>query len=250
MLNDPLILTLALAAAAAVGLSKGGLPVVGMLGVPVMSFVMGPLEAAGLLLPIYIVTDWFGLYFYRKEFDRRNVAILVPAGIAGVGIGWAFASVLSQDAVAVAVGLVGFLFCLWRWFGPASPEKKPARLIPGIFWGGLAGFTSFVSHSGAPPFQVYVLPQRLEKMIYAGTGTIVFAVINFTKLVPYFALGQMSWATVKASLILMPIGALATMAGVRLTRIIPEKLFFAVVQGALFVVSIKLIWESGSRLIH
>lgn len=249
MLTDPLILAVAIPAVIFVGLSKGGLPVVGMLGVPVMSFVMGPLEAAGLLLPIYIVTDWFGLYFYRHNYDATNLKILVPSGILGIGIGWAFASVLSQDAVALAVGLVGFLFCLWRWFGNPSQEKKPARLVPGIFWGGLAGFTSFVSHSGAPPFQVYVLPQRLEKMAFAGTSTITFAIINAVKLIPYWSLGQMSWATIQSSLILMPIGAIATFAGVKLTRIIPEALFFKVVQFALFLVSIRLIWESLQHLL-
>lgn len=250
MFDDPLILTLACAAAAAVGLSKGGLPAIGMMAVPMMSFVMGPLEAAGLLLPIYIVTDWVGLYFYRKDYDRRNLAILVPAAIAGIGIGWAFASVLSEDAVAVAVGLVGVGFCLWRWFGTPSPERKPARVIPGVFWGGLAGFTSFVSHSGGPPYQIYAMPQRLPKLVFAGTSTILFAIVNAVKLVPYFALGQMSWATVKASLILMPAGALATFVGVRLTRILPEKMFFAFVQTALFLVSAKLVWQSGWKLIH
>ena len=86
-------------------------------------------------------------------------------------------------------------------------------------------------------------------MVFAGTSTITFAVINAVKLIPYFALGQMSLATVKASLILMPVGALATFVGVRLTRIIPEPLFFKVVQFALFLVSTKLIWESVQHLL-
>ena len=248
-LTDPLTFGLACAAAFAVGLSKGGLPVIGMMAVPVMSFVMGPLEAAGLLLPIYIVTDMFGLYFYRKEYSPRNLAILVPSAIAGIGIGWAFASVLSQDAVAMVVGMVGLLFCLWRWFGGPSQEKKPAKIIPGIFWGGLSGFTSFVSHSGGPPYQIYTVPQRLPKLVFAGTNTILFAIVNAVKLVPYVALGQMSWATVQTSLVLMPVGALATFVGVRLTRILPEKLFYAFVQAALFLVSLKLVWESGWRLL-
>ena len=34
-----------------VGLSKGGLPTIGMLGVPILSLVMPPMKAAVLLLP-------------------------------------------------------------------------------------------------------------------------------------------------------------------------------------------------------
>ena len=40
----------AVLASALVGMSKGGVPVVGMLGVPVMALVMNPVMAAGLLL--------------------------------------------------------------------------------------------------------------------------------------------------------------------------------------------------------
>ena len=42
----------AVIASVAVGLSKGGLPVVAMMSVPILSLVMPPLQAAGLLLPI------------------------------------------------------------------------------------------------------------------------------------------------------------------------------------------------------
>ena len=65
----------AVAAAMLVGMGKGGLPVVGMLGVPVLSLAISPVAAAGLLLPVYIVSDIFGLYAYRAAFDRRVVAI-------------------------------------------------------------------------------------------------------------------------------------------------------------------------------
>jgi hypothetical protein len=47
-----------------------------------------------------------------------------------------------------------------------------------LVWGALAGFTSFVPHVGIPPYQWYVLPQRLDKMIYVGTTTIFFAIVN------------------------------------------------------------------------
>ena len=56
----------AIPAAMLVGFSKGGLPVVGMLGVPVLSLATSPVRAAALLLPIYVVTDMFGLWAYRR----------------------------------------------------------------------------------------------------------------------------------------------------------------------------------------
>ena len=68
----------AVVAAMLVGAGKGGIPVVGMLSVPVLSLVISPLTAAGLLLPVYVVSDMFGLWAYRKAYDGRVLAILLP----------------------------------------------------------------------------------------------------------------------------------------------------------------------------
>ena len=57
------------------GVGKGGIPIVGALVVPVMSLAISPVVAAGLMLPVYVVSDWFGLYAYRHAFDRRVLVI-------------------------------------------------------------------------------------------------------------------------------------------------------------------------------
>ena len=72
---------------------EGGLPMVGVLGVPLLALVMPPVAAAALLLPVYIVSDVVGLWAYRHEYSGRNLAILVPAMIFGVAVGWATARV-------------------------------------------------------------------------------------------------------------------------------------------------------------
>jgi uncharacterized membrane protein YfcA len=241
---------IAISAAMLVGLAKGGLPVVGMMSVPLLAIVTSPLEAAGLLLPIYVVTDMFGLWFYRRNYDSRNLKILAPAAIAGVGIGWATASIVTEASVTVLVGAIGIAFCLNNWLRRHAPIKpRPAHVGRGIFWGALSGFTSFVSHAGAPPYQFYVLPQRLDKLVYAGTTTILFAMINAAKLIPYWALGQLSPASLRSSALLIPAGILATFIGVRLVRIIPEREFFIVVQTGLLLLSVRLTYEGLSHLL-
>lgn len=173
------------AAAFFVGTSKGGLPMVGVLGVPLLALVMPPVAAAALLLPLYIVSDMVGLWAYRKEYSGRNLVILLPAMILGVGLGWATAKITEEWMVTLLVGLVGLYYCATVLFRKANAPPKRADVPRGLFWGAIAGFTSFVSHTGGPPYQTYVLPQKLPKMMFAGTSTIVFAVINLVKLVPY-----------------------------------------------------------------
>jgi len=240
----------AVVAAALVGASKGGLPVVGMLAVPVLALVISPITAAGLLLPVFVLSDAFGLYAYRHSFDRRVVAILAPAMTLGVLIGWGTARIVPEPAVTVVVGGIGLAFALTlllRRGGGAAPRR--AEVAPGLFWGTICGFTSFVSHAGAPPYQVYVLPLGLPKLVFAGTSTVVFAYLNAIKLIPYWALGQFSAENLRVAVILMPVAAGAVFAGLRLVKIIPERLFFRLVAWALLLISVKLIWDGSHALL-
>ena len=240
------LLFFAVAGAAAffVGASKGGLPMVGVLGVPLLALVMPPVAAAALLLPVYIVSDMVGLWAYRKEYSTRNLAILIPAMIFGVGVGWATAKITEEWMVTLMVGLVGLYYCATVVFRKANAPPKRADIPRGIFWGAIAGFTSFVSHTGGPPYQTYVLPQKLPKMMFAGTSTIVFAVINLVKLVPYWALGQFNTGNLEAAAMLSPVAVAGALLGYKLTSILPERLFFRLVEVALFVISLKLIYDA------
>ena len=242
---NPTFLIVAGIAALLVGLSKGGLANMGVLGTPVLALVISPVKAAALLLPIFVVSDMFGLWSYRREFDKRNLVILIPAAVVGIAIGWATASLISDRMVGLLVGLVGVAFTFNAWLQRhRTLTPKPADVPRGVFWGTLMGFSSFVSHSGGPPYQVYVLPQKLPKTVFAGTTTITFAVVNSIKLIPYWALGQFNAANLQIAFLLMPIAIAGTFIGVRLVRILKPEVYFGFVQIMLFLVSIKLIADA------
>ncbi len=239
--SEPLLAGLLVLAAFLVGLSKGGLPMVAMLSVPLLSMRMSPLVAAVLLLPIYILSDVVGVYLYRREYSLKNIKVLMPAGVLGVIIGWATASIVSDKMVTLLIGIMGITFCLYTWSKRKNdnPPTQPT-IKKGIFWGTLSGFTSFVAHAGGPPFQIYILPQKLPKMVFAGTTTIVFAVVNLAKIIPYSNLHPYTANTLKVSLLLLPIAAIGTFLGKNLIQRLPEKWFYLAVQIALFSLSIKL----------
>jgi uncharacterized protein len=246
-MEGPMFWAAAVAAAVLVGMSKGGLPIVGMLGVPVLALQISPIAAAGLLLPVYVVSDMFGLYAYRRAFDRRVFAIVAAGATLGVGLGWATARVVPEAAVTLIVGLIGAVFALSLILRPRPEgQSRPARWAPGLFWGSITGFTSFVSHSGAPPYQVYVLPLGLSKAAFAGTTTVTFAYVNLIKLAPYWALGQLSPGNLRVAAVLMLPAAAAVFLGVRLVRILPERAFFRLVIWALLAISAKLVWDGAT----
>jgi len=68
---------------------------------------------------------------------------------------------VSDAAIRLTVGLIGMSFVLNAWF---RRPKLVAPTVPrGMFWGAAAAFTSTLIQAGAPPFSVFVLPQRLPK---------------------------------------------------------------------------------------
>jgi uncharacterized protein len=202
------------------GLSKGGFSGIGTLGVPMMSLVASPVRAAAIVLPVLLVQDWLSVWAFRRDFSPRNLVILIPSSMIGVGVGWLVAARVSDDAVRLAIGVISIVFVLYMLIRDRlgrAPVEKPG--VPsGVVWGSLAGFTSFVSHSGAPPFQVYVMPQYLKPPVFAGTATMFFAAVNLLKVPPYFLLGQFNRDNLFVSAGLIPVAILSTFAGVWVTR--------------------------------
>ncbi len=233
-------------AAFLMGLSKGGVPMIALLSVPLMSLFMDPAHAAGLLLPIYIVADMYAVYLFRKAFSRRNLKILLPGAIVGILIGFAAISYVPGDAGKLLVALIGFFYLV------STVRKRLAKVpVPpqtadgprGIFWGTLAGLTSYISHAGGPPFQAYVLPQKLDKMVYLGTSTIFFTVVNLLKVPPYILAGQITWDSASQAIWLAPFALAGAWSGAAVSRALPERVFFILIEIALAVVSVKLLYE-------
>lgn len=238
-------LILASLGALLIGMSKGGLPMVGMMSVPLLSLVMSPVKAAVLLLPLFVISDVVGVWLYRRQYSAPNLKILIPAGVMGVFIGWLTASMISDQTIKFIIGLVGVGFCLQIWFRRGqSLEPQPANKVKGYFWGIVAGFTSFISHAGGPPFQIYMLPQKLPKAEFAGTATILFAIINLSKILPYQNLSPYSQEDLMKAAVLVPMALLGTYLGAYLTRRINDVWFYKLVQIGLFLVSCKLIWDA------
>jgi uncharacterized membrane protein YfcA len=233
-------------AAFLMGLSKGGVPMLAILSVPLMSLFMDPAMAAGLLLPLYIVADWYAVYLFRKAFSLRNLKILLPGAIAGILIAFFAVTVVPRDLIKLVVAGIGLFYLVDRFrtrYLKIERPVKPADVPRGLFWGTLAGFTSYISHAGGPPFQAYVLPQRLEKMTYLGTTTIFFSVVNLLKVPPYVVAGQITSQSLSQAVWVAPFALAGAWSGAKISRILPERTFYLLVEIALGVVSLKLLYE-------
>ncbi|MBP1805098.1 sulfite exporter TauE/SafE family protein [Rubellimicrobium aerolatum] len=250
-LHDPVALAVMALAAAVVGLAKGGLAGVGTMAVPLLALVLPPVQAAAILLPILCLTDIVATWTWWGTWSRRTLALMLPGAVAGIGVGWLTAALVSDAAVRLIVGAVAVAFVarwLWQLWHRHGQEPRPERPAPASFWGALAGYTSFVAHAGGPPFQVYTLPLGLDPRTLTGTSVAFFTVVNYIKLIPYAALGEFDATNLGLSALLAPLAVAFTFVGAWIIRRMRAEVFYPLTYALTALVGIKLIWDGLSGL--
>ncbi|WP_246082469.1 sulfite exporter TauE/SafE family protein [Rubellimicrobium rubrum] len=249
--HDPWALAVMGLAAAVVGLSKGGLGSVGIMGVPLLVLVLPPIQAAAILLPILCLTDLVATWTWWGTWSRRTLALMLPGAMAGIGVGWLTAALVSDAVVRLIVGVVAVAFVgrwLWQLWHRRPEAARPEGVAPASFWGGLAGYTSFVAHAGGPPFQVYTLPLGLDPRVLTGTSVAFFTIVNYVKLIPYAALGEFDTQNLGTSALLAPVAVAFTFVGAWIINRMRAEVFYPITYALTALVGVKLIWDGLTGL--
>ena len=253
LIDDPLFYALAIPAVIALGLSKGGFQGAGQMATPVLALIMPPLEAAAIFLPIMIIQDLNALWVYRKTWNGRILAIMLPGAVVGVVAAGFVGASISDAAIRAFVGGISIVFVLYSWIGAAklAAEAKPAGIPAGLFWGAFSGFTSTMCQAGGPPYQIYVFSQHLPKMMFVGTTAFFLGAVNAMKIGPYLALGQFSMKGLGTSLVLLPLALAANQLGFWLVRITPQEVFYKVLMVLMFIIiACALLYSGASELLR
>jgi hypothetical protein len=251
LIDNPWFYVVALPAVFINGISKGGFGSgLGIVSVPLMALTMPVTEAAAIMLPILCVMDLAALSAYRRSWDRENMKIMLPAGLAGVALGALTFRYINEAGLELVLGTVAVGFVIYHWSDSARrlTKTQPSKL-KGYFWCGVSGYTSTVAHAGGPPLSIYLLPQRLDKALLAGTAVVFFAVMNYVKLVPYFWLGLFDARNLSTAAALAPVGVLGILAGVWVRKRISELLFYRLCYAFLLLTGGKLLYDSVTKLI-
>lgn len=229
------------------GVSKGGFETAGAIGAaPLLALVIEPRLAVGLMLPLLMLMDVTSLRAYWRRWRWPEARTLMLGAVPGVAAGWALFGSVSADAVRLMIGLlaVGFVVHgLARRVGLLGPAR-PQPVRAGIFWGAIAGFTSFVGHAGGPASSVYLLGRRLEKTPFQATNVLTFWWVNLLKFPPYLGLGMVTGETARAALLLAPVGIAGVLIGAWAHRRVSEAWFFGLAYALLLATGVKLIVDA------
>ena len=225
------------------GISKGGFAgPIAILSLPIMSLAMSPVMAAAILLPVLLIMDVVAMYLYWKTWDLKNIKIIIPPALIGIFIGAMTFNYSSDDSIRIIIGTIAILFILLTVIQKNNLLIKPTK-VKGTLWSLVAGYTSFLIHSGGTPVNFYLLPQKLNKTIYVGTMTLTFLIINVIKLFPYYYLDQLVISNLKTSLILSPLAPISIYLGYYLHKKINEEVFYFFIYFFLAIGGAKLIYD-------
>ena len=254
MVTQPSFYLAAVPAVILLGLSKGGFAGLGVLGMPLMALTIPPVQAAAITLPILIVQDMVSVWAYRREWDRTNLKILLPGADGRHPPGLPARGTGARRGGGAGPGRHrgGVRAAPLRRRPPRPGRPRPRSRLnrpAGWFWGAVAGFTSMIAHAGGPPFQIYVIPQRLPREVFVGTGVVFFALVNLIKVPPYLALGQFTAENLLTSAVLFPLAIAATWAGVQLVRRVSGERFYDIVYALLLLLGCKLVFDGGRWLL-
>jgi uncharacterized membrane protein YfcA len=81
-------------------------------------------------------------------------------------------------------------------------------------------------------------------LVFVGTSSIFFAIINWMKVPAYAALGQFNMQNMTLTAIFLPLAVLSTMAGVRLVKRVSPERFNIIIQLLMVVVGVELIRQA------
>ena len=229
------------------GISKGGFGSgAAFAAAPFLATIIDPKIAIGLMLPLLMLMDLTGLYFYWKKWLKSLAIVLILGGIPGVGLGALFFSYANPYLLKVMIGFIAILFIIHRLTAKNTYLRFSNRLLSGnvgYFWAILSGFTSCISHAGGPPAAIYLLSKNILKTEYQATTIIVFWVINIFKLCPFLYFGFITLDTMKISLLLAPVAFFGTWLGYRMHYLLSEEKFYFIINLLLFMTGLKLVYD-------
>lgn len=242
-------------AALMVGITKTGIPGIGILVVPLMALVFGGRLSVGATLPLLIFGDIFAVLWYRQHARWDNLRSLFPWVISGIVIGVAllwYTGIHGSrvDWLNVIIGVIVLAMMLVSvarrmWGNTLVPTSMSGLISTGV----LAGFATTVSNSAGPIMSIYLSGMmRLSKNEFMGTSAWYFFIFNVTKLPLYAFLTlilpsqpMVNGTTLLFDLLMLPVILIGAFVGKWLLPRISESLFDNVVLILAGIAALKLI---------
>lgn len=229
-----------------IGMAKTGFNGLGTIVVPMMALQFGGMHSTGMVLPLLIFADIFGVINFHRHAHLKTLIALLPWALIGVGLGLWVGKLISPSGFKHLIAYVlllsiGVMFLKELIFKSRS-FPKDHKVIAGIF-GVTGGFSTMIGNAAGPVMSIYLLMKDLPKKEFIGTAAWFFFVVNLIKLpLQIWVWDNIAIETLYFSLKMLPFIALGAWAGVSLVKVIPEKVYRWFIFGGTLISSIALFF--------
>ncbi|ADU31123.1 sulfite exporter TauE/SafE family protein [Evansella cellulosilytica] len=213
-----------------IGMSKTGLPTLGILVVAAMASIFPARESIGIVLPMLIAADIIAVTYYRRSVHWKTLMSLLPWVLGGIALGFILLFFVEASRPieiilgAIVLVLIAIQVTRDKWGTKFLAVLPESRVFIGVM-GTLAGFTTMIGNAAGPIMAIFLIAIALPKKEFIGTGAWFFLSVNLIKVPMYIGLGLITFETITFNLWLVPAILLGTYLGIKFLPLIPQKYF-------------------------
>lgn len=246
MTFEPWQWALLIAGAFTVGLAKTGVTGLGILFVALLANAMPARQATGVILPMLILGDVFGVLLYRRHVEWRHLWKLFPWAAAGVVLGWlALGHIDDGQTKRLIGGILAVLLAIHFWrTSRRAPDESAVAAAPHWVAAGtglMAGFTTLVANAAGSVMTIYLLAMRLPKLGFLGTNAVFFLLLNWFKVPFMVELGLINADSLGLNLKLAPVVIAGCLLGRYAAARMNQRVFEATALGLTCLAVVKLL---------
>ena len=219
--------------ALSIGMSKTGVQGIMLMIVPLMAMAFGAKESTGVILPMLCMADIIAVAYYKRIADWKVVAKLLPTAILGFFLAIGVDNMIPNGQFRQLMGwtlMLALVVMIWsEIFGKENRWMK--KWWYAAIFGLLGGFTTMIGNAAGPVISVYLLSMRKEKMEYIGINAWFFLVVNLLKVpLQAFVWDNITWDSLQLNLVMLPVIGIGSLIGIRIVKLLPEKIFRRFIQ--------------------
>lgn len=225
-----------------IGLSKTGIPGLGLLAISLSTMVLPAKASTGIILIILICGDIFAVTYYRKNAVWKHLLRLFPFAFTGIFAGYLLMDRINDNQLKPVIGIIILIMLglnyLWKKKSNLNiPQKWYFAAVLGL----IAGITTMMANAAGPVMLIYLLAMKLDKKEFVGTGAWYFFIGNLFK-VPFSAkLGLINPYSLQLNFFILPGVICGAITGIFLLRKINTRTFNLMVEILTATAAIKLL---------
>ncbi len=201
-------------------------------------------ESTGLMLLMLAFADLFAVAYYRRHAKWSYIFKLMPWALLGIATGSVAIRILSDVHLGPIIGVIILVLLAlnlwWKHKNSGNPGLPKHWIFAGVM-GFLAGLTTQLANAAGPIIIIYLLAVGLSKYEFIGTRAWYSLILNWLKIPIFISEGRITFDTLKADAVAVPLVALGAIVGIIIIKHIPQKSFEIVIQILAALAGLKLV---------